>query len=117
MAQGNQANTNCVLIINGVAAAYTARGDNNSTLGFSLCSTLSAGMVCSFAIDVNGTITNLTAYVLYRPTNTKIINNVVDIGTSLELLSDTNIISKANNDLLTYNSTSQRWENKPLTSV
>lgn len=88
------------MIINNTVAGYCARGDNNNTLGLALCSTLSAGMIISFAIDVAGTIDNCTAYILFRPQNKKIVNNIVDIGTSLALLSDTDIITPQNNQVL-----------------
>lgn len=45
--------------------------------------------------------------------NKKIVNSVVNLGTSLELLSDTNIGTKSNNDTLVYNSATTKWENKP----
>ena len=73
-----------------------------------------AGDLLSFASDVAGAfIRNVVAYIRYVPLNTKIVNTVVDLGTSLELLSDTNIINKQNNDILIYDSTSSRWINKP----
>ena len=45
------------------------------------------------------------------------VNSTVNTGTSLELLSDTNIINKQNNDILTYNSTSGLWENKAVSTA
>lgn len=71
-------------------------------------------MIISFAIDVSGTIDNCTAYILFRPQSKKIVNNIVDIGTSLALLSDTDIINPQNGQVPQYNSISGKWENKNI---
>ena len=73
-----------------------------------------AGDLLSFASDVAGAfIRNVIAYIRYVPLNTKIVNTVVDLGTSLGLLSDTNITNTQNNDILIYDSSSSKWINKP----
>lgn len=62
------------------------------------------------------TIRNVVAYIKKVEYNKKIVNSVVNLGTSLELLSDTSIgvvNPKQNNDTLVYNSATTKWENKP----
>jgi hypothetical protein len=59
------------------------------------------------------TIRNVVAYIKKVEYNKKIVNSVVNLGTSLELLSDTNIGTKSHNDTLVYNSATTKWENKP----
>lgn len=46
--------------------------------------------------------------------NRRIINNVVDTGSQLALLDDVNILLPQNNEILQYNSTSGKWENKQI---
>ena len=105
---------NTILVLNNVATAYTCRSDNNSCGSFNLFTQFADGDLLSFASDVAGAfIRNVVAYIRYIPLNTKIVNTVVDTGTSLELLSDTKIINKQKNDILIYDSTSSRWINKP----
>lgn len=47
--------------------------------------------------------------------NWKVINNIVDTGTQLTLLDDTNILLPQNNEVLQFNSISGKWENKSIT--
>ena len=113
-ATSENANMNFTLVRNNVLTAYAPRGDNNNCTSFNLFTQLAANDQLCFCSDVVGaTIRNVVAYIKKVEYNKKIVNSVVNLGTSLELLSDTNIIGKQNNDTLVYNSATTKWENKP----
>lgn len=63
--QSNQANSNCILIINGTQVGVSPRADNNNCASLNLCSTFSSNMIISFALDVVGSIDNVAGFILY----------------------------------------------------
>lgn len=112
-ATSEQANMNFTLVRNNVLTAYAARGDNNSCTSFSLFTQLAAGDLLNFCSDVaGGTIRNVIAYIRYIPINKKIVNTVVNTGTSLELLSDTQITNpKTQGQVISWDATASKWVN------
>ena len=50
--------------------------------------------------SINDNFYNASWYIWEIQLNKKIVNNTVNLGTSLELLSDTDIINKQNKDIL-----------------
>ena len=67
----------------------------------------------NFCSDVaGGTIRNVVAFIKFQPLNTKIVNTVVNTGTSLELLSDTLITNpKTQGQVISWDGTQSKWIN------
>lgn len=106
---------NFTLVWNNTLTAVAPWGDLNSCTSFNLFTQLVAGDLLNFCSDISsGTIRNVVAYVWFTPLNKKIVNTVVNTGTSLELLSDTDIINKQNGQILSYDSTQNKWVNGNL---
>lgn len=112
-ATSNQCNLR--LYINGVLRIYSGQGNAGPTSSVNTILTINANDILTVDNDEGATenAVNVCFSIREIVLNRKIVNSVVNLGTSLELLSDTSIGTKSNNDTLVYNSTSQKWENKP----
>lgn len=111
-AQGASNNLNLRLYVNGAVFIYGPRSQSNTTASINYVLQLAANDVIAVDNDIAATLNNVCMYIREVPTNKKIVNSTVSLGTSLELLSDTSITNKANGDALVFNSSTQKWENK-----
>lgn len=106
--------SNLRVYINGILRIYSPRGEANPSASINTVLAISANDLMTVNNDEGAAenAVNLCWFLREIILNKKVVNSIVNTGTSLELLSDTSIIAKQNNDILVYNSTSGFWENK-----
>lgn len=107
--------SNLRIYINGVLRIYSGWGEANPTSSINSILSLNQNDIITINNDdgVNENAVNICWFIREIQLNKKIVNTTVDLSTSIELLSDTNIINKQNNDILIYDSNSSKWINKP----
>lgn len=107
--------SNLRFYINGVLRIYSPRGEANPASSVNTVLAINANDLMTVDNDKGAAenAVNLCWFLREIVLNKKIVNSVVNTGTSLELLSDTNIVAKQNNDILVYNSATSLWENRP----
>ena len=113
----NSNNFNAYLTLNNDVTIFfqSVRSEGNGSAGISFIHQFSANDEVFFNTDKAGSIYGVSLAIREIVYNKKVINNIVDTGTTFALLDDVNILLPQNNQIPQYNSTSGKWENKTLT--
>lgn len=104
------------MYVDNVITVVSGRAEGHNASSFHVYLNLNALSVIKFDNDVGVSENVVSCSLLIKEivSNKKILNQNINIGTSLSLLSDTNIINPQNSQILSYDSSTNKWNNSNL---
>lgn len=105
--------SNLIFRINGNILFISGRSESNPTSSVSQIHFINQNSTLTIENDVaNQSVVNLNWFIKEVQLDSKIINNNITNGTNLSLLGDVQLNSLSQNDVLVYNNSISKWENK-----
>lgn len=105
--------SNLIFKIDGNILFVSGRGESNPTSSVSQIHFINENSTLTIENDVlNKSVDSFNWFIKEVQLDSKIINNNITNGTNLSLLGDVQLNSLSQNDVLVYNNSISKWENK-----